>query len=42
MRDFRNAKVMAQTLRQSLIARAVTVSHSASLELVSKMFGTAD
>ena len=42
MRDFRDAKAMAQTLRQSLIQKSVTISHSESLELVSKMLGTAD
>jgi ATP-dependent Lon protease len=42
MRDFRDAKAMAQTLRESLTARAVTISHSESLELVSRMLGIAD
>jgi len=42
MRDFRDAKAMAQTLRDSLTQKAVTISHSESLELVSKMFGLAD
>ncbi|MCK1387343.1 LON peptidase substrate-binding domain-containing protein [Bradyrhizobium sp. 21] len=42
MRDFRDAKAMAQTLRSSLSARAIHISHSESLELVSKMFGVAD
>ncbi|MGL9623697.1 LON peptidase substrate-binding domain-containing protein [Bradyrhizobium sp. U531] len=42
MRDFRDAKAMAQTLRESLTTKAVTISHSESLELVSKMFGLAD
>jgi ATP-dependent Lon protease len=42
MRDFRDAKSMAQTLRQSLTVKSVTVSHSESLELVSKMLGAAD
>ena len=42
MRDFRDAKAMAQTLRASLTAKTVTISHSESLELVSKMFGVAD
>ncbi|MCK1266656.1 hypothetical protein IVB44_17840 [Bradyrhizobium sp. 49] len=41
-RDFRDAKAMAHTLRSSLSARAVNISHSESLELVSKMFGVAD
>jgi ATP-dependent Lon protease len=42
MRDFRDAKAMAQTLRESLTTRAVTISHSESLELVSRMLGIAD
>jgi ATP-dependent Lon protease len=42
MRDFRDAKAMAQTLRASLTAKTVTISHGESLELVSKMFGVAD
>jgi ATP-dependent Lon protease len=42
MRDFRDAKAMAQTLRDSLIDKTVTISHSESLELVSKMLGVAD
>jgi ATP-dependent Lon protease len=42
MRDFRDAKAMAQTLRESLTTKTVTISHSESLELVSKMLGLAD
>src|SRR5262245_52331825 len=43
MRDFRDAKAMAQTLRQSLLTqKSLTISHSESLELVSKMLGAAD
>jgi ATP-dependent Lon protease len=42
MRDFRDAKTMAQTLRDSLTTKAVTISHSESLELVSKMLGVSD
>jgi ATP-dependent Lon protease len=42
MRDFRDAKTMAQTLRENLNAKAVTISHSESLELVSKMLGVSD
>ncbi|MGY8661709.1 LON peptidase substrate-binding domain-containing protein [Bradyrhizobium sp. UFLA05-109] len=42
MRDFRDAKAMAQTLRDSLQIKAVSISHSESLELVSRMFGVAD
>jgi ATP-dependent Lon protease len=42
MRDFRDALAMAQTLRESLTTKAITISHSESLELVSRMFGVAD
>ncbi|RXT53674.1 LON peptidase substrate-binding domain-containing protein [Bradyrhizobium betae] len=42
MRDFRDAKAMAQTLRESLTTKSVTISHSESLELVSRMLGVAD
>ncbi|MGV7219011.1 LON peptidase substrate-binding domain-containing protein [Bradyrhizobium sp. UFLA05-112] len=42
MRDFRDAKAMAQTLRDSLQIKAISISHSESLELVSRMFGVAD
>src|SRR5262245_18235937 len=42
MRDFRDAKTMAQTLRETLGTKAVNISHSESLELVSRMFGVAD
>lgn len=42
MRDFRDAKAMAGTLRESLAAKAVSISHSESLELVSRMLGAAD
>jgi ATP-dependent Lon protease len=42
MRDFRNAKAMAATLREALAARTITVSHSESLELVSRMLGASD
>jgi len=42
MRDFRDAKAMAQTLRESLTTKAVTISRSESLELVSRMLGVAD
>jgi ATP-dependent Lon protease len=42
MRDFRDAKTMAQTLRESLTTKAVTISHSESLELVSRMLGVSD
>jgi ClpX C4-type zinc finger/Glyoxalase superfamily protein len=39
MRDFRDAKAMAQSLRQALSDKTVTVSHSESLELIAKIFG---
>ncbi|MCP3476351.1 LON peptidase substrate-binding domain-containing protein [Bradyrhizobium sp. CCGUVB1N3] len=42
MRDFRDAKAMAQTLRDSLQIKAISISHGESLELVSRMFGVAD
>jgi len=42
MRDFRDAKAMAHTLRESLTIKAITISHGESLELVSKMLGVAD
>ncbi len=42
MRDFRDAKAMAHTLRESLTTKAITISHGESLELVSKMLGVAD
>jgi len=39
MRDFRDAKAMATSLRQALSDKSVTVTHSESLELVAKAFG---
>jgi len=39
MRDFRDAKAMAQSLRQALSDRSVTFTHSDCLELISKAFG---
>jgi ATP-dependent Lon protease len=42
MRDFRDAKAMAQTLREALAAKAVYISHSESLELVAKILGCRD
>ena len=38
MRDFRDAKAMAQTLREALKAKSVSVTHSESLELVARTF----
>ena len=37
-----NAKAMAKSLRDSLAARDVLLSHSACLEIVAKQFGCAD
>ncbi|MHB8286102.1 MAG: LON peptidase substrate-binding domain-containing protein [Caulobacteraceae bacterium] len=42
MRDFRDAKSMAQTLREELRAKQVSLGHGESLEIVSKMFGFLD
>lgn len=42
MRDYRNAKVMAQTLRDELGEKSLTLSHSESLELVAHMLGLRD
>ena len=39
MRDFRDAKAMAQTLREALKAKSVSLTHSESLELVAKVLG---
>jgi uncharacterized protein len=42
MRDFRDAKAMAQTLREVLAARSVSLTHSESLELVARILGFRD
>jgi pimeloyl-ACP methyl ester carboxylesterase len=42
MRDFRDAKAMAQSLREALGAKTISISHGESLELVSRMLGVAD
>jgi hypothetical protein len=39
MRDFRDAKAMAHTLRDELKAKAVETTHSECLELIAKAFG---
>ena len=39
MRDFRDAKVMAHSLRDALKTKAVGITHSESLELIAKTFG---
>ncbi len=42
MRDYRNAKAMAQTLRNDLSEKSITLSHSESLEVVAHMLGLRD
>jgi Glyoxalase superfamily protein/Domain of unknown function (DUF3471) len=42
MRDFRDAKAMAQTLRETLTTKSVSITHSESLELVAKILGFQD
>jgi len=42
MRDFRDAKAMAQTLREALNARSVSLTVSESLELIAKVLGFTD
>lgn len=39
MRDFRDAKAMAHSLRDALKVKAMETSHSESLELIAKAFG---
>jgi ATP-dependent Lon protease len=38
MRDFRDAKAMAQTLREALHAKSVAFTNSESQELVARMW----
>lgn len=42
MRDFRDAKAMAQTLSEALAAKSVSLSHSENLELIAKILGLRD
>jgi ATP-dependent Lon protease len=42
MRDFRDAKAIAQTLRDTLNVKAMPISHSESLEMVSRLLGVND
>lgn len=42
MRTYKDAKVMAKCLRQLLSARAVSLSHSESLEIVAQQLGFGD
>lgn len=39
MRDFRDAKLMAKTLRQILAEREIALTHSETLEIVARQFG---
>jgi ATP-dependent Lon protease len=42
MRDFRDAKAMAQTLRDTLKAKSVSLTHSESLEIIARTLGFHD
>jgi hypothetical protein len=42
MRDFRDAKAMAHTLRAALAAKGLKITISESLELIAQAFGVAD
>ena len=42
MRDFRDAKTMARTLRAALAAKGLKISNSDSLELIAQAFGLRD
>jgi hypothetical protein len=42
MRDYRNAKAMAQSLREALGEKSIPVSNSESLEMVARMLGLRD
>jgi|RhiMethySRZTD1v2_1073278.scaffolds.fasta_scaffold607096_1 Glyoxalase superfamily protein/Clp amino terminal domain, pathogenicity island component len=42
MRDFRDAKAMAHTLRAALAAKGLNITVSQSLELIAQAFGVAD
>ncbi|AMN42834.1 LON peptidase substrate-binding domain-containing protein [Rhodoplanes sp. Z2-YC6860] len=42
MRDFRDAKAMAQTLRAELAPKGAVLSHSECLEITAKIFGAKD
>jgi hypothetical protein len=39
MRDFRDAKAMARSLRDALKAKAIEITHAEALELIAKAFG---
>ena len=42
MRDFRDAKAMARTLREALAAKGVNISNSEALEMAARMLGERD
>jgi Glyoxalase superfamily protein/Clp amino terminal domain, pathogenicity island component len=42
MRDFRDAKAMARSLRDALKAKAIETTHTEALELIAKAFGYAN
>lgn len=42
MRDFRDSKAMAHTLRAALAAKGLKITNSQSLELIAEAFGAAD
>jgi uncharacterized protein len=42
MRDFRDAKAMAQSLREALKTKSIPLTHSESLELIAKTLGFHD
>jgi uncharacterized protein len=42
MRDFRDAKAMAQTLRDTLKTKSIPLTHSESLEIIAKTLGSHD
>src|ERR1700752_1535705 len=42
MRDYRDAKAMAQTLRNALSQKAISINHSESLEVIAKTLGAKD
>src|SRR6516165_9540751 len=42
MRDYRDAKAMAQTLRQALKEKSVSLTHSEGLELIARVLGLPD
>jgi Glyoxalase superfamily protein/Clp amino terminal domain, pathogenicity island component len=42
MRDFRDAKAMAHTMRAALATKGLKITNSESLELITQAFGVAD